>query len=322
MPLAKPTKFYWFFGLWALVVTVGVLVPGIPAGGPEPGDVIGYWALAIGSTIAACALWPRMLHVNRGSIWFRSMADAEPEQLATPGAPIVRPLIALCCSAGAVFLVGGLAVSPALQHVAGLRGRTIDFPPGARTIEDLRPADIYLLPLNQFPEGAAANLAAELRRQTGLLVAALPAYTVPDMQVDPQRKQVVIESLNEGLKKRIEGTPLPPPPRPHPPLVVALLSEDAYSRVTDWRFVLSNSIAQSAGIVCTYRLHYGLPFEDRAAQQLLTLRTKKLILRLIAFHCFDAPRTTDAHSLTGTTLRGIEDLDNRTDYIEIPRPKR
>lgn len=317
---AKPWKFYGFFGTWAVVVALGLLVPGVPPGGSEPPLVILFWALLAGCLGGSWALWPRVWRLYSQPVQFRPADGAEVQRLPMPGVPVGTLFVTLCCSLGAVLLLGGLPLSKTVRLAAGLRGRTVALPQSAPAPEDFQTADIYLLPLNRFPAGAAAYLAAELRRETGLKIAALPAYEVPGVEFNPRRRQVVAESMEPGLKKRIDGMKLPPPPRPHPPLVVSLFDEDTYVRGADWRFVLTNSFNRVSGVVCTYRLRVDLPLDDAKAQRLLAERTKKLILRLIAFHCFSVERSDDPRSLTGATLRGNQDLDSREDHLRIALP--
>jgi hypothetical protein len=320
MPPAKPRTFYWFFGFWALVTILGIVTPGVPPGGASPGDVVCFWGLLIGSAVGCAALWPLVSRGFSQPVWFRPAEGAGLKRLRAPGASPVTLFSALACTVGVGFTAGTLPFSETTQYFAGWRGRTIALPEAPLAIEDSRPADIYLLPLGKLSQGAAAHLAAELRRETGLMIAALPPCELTGVDYDAQRRQIVAESLLPGLGARAAKLTLPPPPRPHGPLMLGLLDEDAYSRVNEWRFVLSLPFNQTLGVVCTRRLHLDLPLDDAEAQQRLALRTKKLILRMIAFHCFNESRSNDPRSLTGTTLRGVDDLDQREDHLRMAFP--
>jgi hypothetical protein len=320
MPPAKPRTFYWFFGFWALVTVLGIITPGVQPGGASPGDVVCFWGLLIGSAAGCVALWPLVYQGYSQPVWFRPAEGAELKRLRAPGASPVTLFSALACAVGVGFTAGTLPFSETAQFLAGWRGRTIALPEAPLAMEDSRPADIYLLPLGNFPSGAAAHLAAELRRETGLVIAALPSYEMTGVEYDSQRRQIVAESLMSTLAARASKLTLLPPPRPHGPLMLGLLADDAYSRVNDWRFVLSLPFNQNIGIVSTYRLHLDLPLDDAEAQQRLISRTKKLIFRMIAFHCFNEARSNDPRSLTGTTLRGVDDLDQREDHLRMTFP--
>lgn len=318
MPPAEPRRFYWVLGIWAGLAVLGILLPGVPPGGPEPILLFGYWLAAIGAALIGWAIVPTFWRWYSQPVLFRAAEGSEPHALPSSAVPPVPAFVAVVCCGVAAFLLGGLPFSPALQLAAGLRTRTITFQKSVPAPEDFRPADIYLLPVNRFPEAVAAHFAAELRRETGLLIAALPPLAATGIEFDKTRRQVVIESLAESVNKRASTLQLPSPPRPHAPLVVALFEEDSYSRMAEWRFVLSSSFTPATAAVCTARLNFALPLDDDEARRVLALRAKKLILRLIAFHCLGEPRTNDPQSLTGATLRGIEDLDRREDRIRIP----
>ena len=281
-----------------------------------------WWGAAIG-----CTLGLRFLAGKAWSLWcqpvmWRAAPDAAVEKLPAPGVPWPVGAALFALAAGLALTLGQLPFSRSAQLIAGFRTRHLSLPQAPGAPEDTRPADIYLVPLRSFPQGTASWLAAELRRSTGLLVATLPALACQDVTLDTARSQFEIEKLDAVLfaMAKTNAIPLPQPlPRPHTPLLLGLLAEDAFSLTNSrWNYVLCQGSTKVTAIACSARLHHALPVDDSLAAQTYGIRLKKLCLRLIGRHVFDRSDDAERHSVTGGTLQRPDDLDVLEDFLRPP----
>lgn len=321
MRRAKPSGFYWYGGFTVGAILLTVLAEALPRPNDDSFGASGFWLLLGIAILIAFVTWRSIFRLLRQPIWFRATADGPLEPIPLRP-PLVRWTVALAFTAAILSTAILLPTSPTAQLFFGFRSRKIRLAEAPFSAADFQPADIYLLPLRNFPPGAAARLAADLRLATGLQIAALPAFAPSGVEYDQKRRQIAIESIAPSMGEHVKTLRLPRPPRPCTPLVVGLTDEDAFTRREAWRFVFSTSFNPVMAAVCTARLDLDLPLDDTVAKQVMQQRAKKLILRLIAFHCLKKEADNDTHSLTGITLRGIPDLDRREDFVRNWTPLR
>ena len=317
MHRVRPTGFLWFFGIWAVALAWGLASPKLNAGDVEPVLMVAFWILAFASISEGIRVIFQIYEWRKNPVVFDPGNGCETVKLYTRDRLAKQVLVALLWATVFAFTLGSLPFSKRAQLVAGLRQRTITFPETHLAAEDNQLADVLLLPVGRFPLGAAAALAADLRKESGMLVATLQPYDLPHIEFDEKRGQVVFESLQAPLLDRAKLISLPRGRRPHSPLLIALLADDMFSRNNDWRFMLSGGLTKTIAVVATGRLKLDLSWDDERAQAQLFSRTRKLILRLVALQIFDKPRDTERKSLIGLTLRGLEDLDGCEDHLRF-----
>ncbi len=281
-------------------------------------SIFGFYVVmlfGLGTTL----LWlPRIRKKWRTPIYFRASPDAAPLALQSRRPPLVSLLIAALGVVSLALTLGTLPFSKTSQMLSGFRSRIVDFPLSQPLPEDNQPADIYLLPLAPLERGMASHLANLLRKETGLVIAALPPARFDGLKRH-KNNQVLVESIGQPMSEYSRRLYSPPQPRPHRPLLIALMPESCRSQIRDWNYVMQSGFSPVTAVICLPELFLELPLDEVDAQARLVDRVRKLCLRSMAFHIFEMDQSESRKSLLGPTLSSAVDLDRRTEPLALPR---
>jgi hypothetical protein len=313
-PAGKPKSFYRFFAIWAALFGFALAWPLLPKSDLPNSFRPMFWLTAFVTPLILASAARGFAHWLRYPLTFDPGDGTPPRRLRSTRLALWLLMTFLIGLTGTVFTIGSLPFSPAARLLAGLRGRKIELPRGEVQTADLMLAEIYLQPIAPLTRETAAALAAQLRAETGLHIAALREQKF-DLSLNPQRNQIPVEKVATQLNQLGQKTPLPPPPLPHSPLMIALIEPDMYSENLPWKYAFSMGFGKTLGVVSAARVKNNLPMDDAAAQRLCFTRMKKLILRLIAQMVFSEPYGSDRRSLTGPVLRNLADLDLCEDHL-------
>lgn len=201
---------------------------------------------------------------------------------------IVMGLSAVCVLAGAFHVPTGLASLPPTGQApfvpTPLPGRTVAF-----------------LPLGSFPVADLERLTAFYQARYDLAISILPPTQIPDGLVDPNRKQLAAEDLNNVIATSILGASGPDR------VVIGFVTADIYiTGRPDWRWAFGLRDEALLGVVSTARMGAAPGIFSGIIE---SARLRKMVTRDIGVLYFGLPFSTDRHSVLYVDILGVPDLD-------------
>jgi predicted Zn-dependent protease len=164
--------------------------------------------------------------------------------------------------------------------------------------------DVYLVPLEGFPEPLANDLANWLRQDTGLNIKCTPAASCDYAVLTPLRSQYIAESFYDGMNRTAARLP----ERSRQTAVIFLTEKDIYLESANLRFVFATHRDPRMSLVATGR--FAPTGVSRPADlRLFNERTLKLLKRAIGQQYYGYSRSSDPDSLMYSPLMGVPDLD-------------
>lgn len=165
------------------------------------------------------------------------------------------------------------------------------------------PVDVYILPLDDFSDEAAVEIAKTVGREFGVWAkATLPLGALP-IQAFPGTRQYAAEDIFEQARAVMRRLP-EADPNTH---FVFLTNRDINSRSRSFRFQFSfHDRVCRCSVISAARMHQP---SDRNANQAAGTRLLKMTKRAIGEMSFGWTRSTDIKDLMYAPIMSLDDLD-------------
>jgi predicted Zn-dependent protease len=170
-----------------------------------------------------------------------------------------------------------------------------------------RPVDVWLMPLEGFPNGYVTDLIERLTKDTGLYIrATVAAGRSPSMAI-PNGSQLNGEKIISELRPAMSRLSYSATPRT---TYIILTTDDINQGDQSLRFVFSTTIPQyNAAVVSIARMQMD------QTPVLTKLRLFKMTKKAVGTLYYHHPRNTDMNSVMYSPIMGVDDLDMiGTDY--------
>jgi hypothetical protein len=186
-----------------------------------------------------------------------------------------------------------------------LSSLSVGAPLWAQPLGPLDSVAVYLVPLDDFPEGLAEALAKSLQQETGIRIKA--SLRLPPLRINtlPGTNQLIAEdALAQGAQASARLPEVVPTT-----WRVLLTTKDINASSGNFRFQFSmHSKALNCSIVSLARLLDYVGDKPTLSQQSL-VRLTKLIKRAIGEFCLGWTRSADPKDIMYAPLMSLDDLD-------------
>lgn len=174
---------------------------------------------------------------------------------------------------------------------------------------------VYLVPMSDFPEDAAAHLAKALSKDLNVWVKS--TVRIGDMEPDqlPGTRQLVAESILSKSQKVIKSLP----EAGTETYFLLLTTRDINSGSGGFRFQFSMHNQELKTSVVSMARIMELENNKTVVNNVVLTRLYKLIKRAIGENYFGWKRSTDINDIMYSPLMGVQDLDKiGINHIEKP----
>ncbi len=162
---------------------------------------------------------------------------------------------------------------------------------------------IYFVPLGEISSVSVAQLVGYFKHRLGLAIEIMPAVSLDDSVVDPDRRQIVAQRLIDLMKSRYAQW------ANHPAAILIGITEgDMYIQGYPWRFAFSLREGERLAVVSSARMdpvRFGLTPDA----QLLHTRLRKMLLKNIGLMYYRLPPNSNPKSVLYRSILGLEELD-------------
>lgn len=169
--------------------------------------------------------------------------------------------------------------------------------------EEIKKADIYLLPLEEFPSSVIDELIGHYQQKFKVAIARLQTIPLEGPAIDHNRRQVIAEELIETIKRKYQ--PVLTNPKA---IVIGLTSNDMYIRKYDWQFAFTFRDGDRFAVISCARMN-PVNFGERPDDHLLRSRIRKMVTKDIGLLYFGLSPTNNPKSVLYSGIAGVEELD-------------
>lgn len=196
----------------------------------------------------------------------------------------------------------GIVLAFFLLHVTGCATQSPSITPEPH----VPPADVYLLPVDDFSFEFADLLARELSKELKIHVRASLPMGIGDIRPLPKNSQLAIEDLIErahNVGRRLDSTN-------EKLVVIALTTRDINYRSQQLRFLFASSRKTTHTSVISIARMFDSTSKVEGTQAQVAIRIYKMVKRTIGEQYFGLPRSADLSDIMYAPIMSLEDIDS------------
>lgn len=167
------------------------------------------------------------------------------------------------------------------------------------------PADVYLLPVDDFSFEFTDLLARKLSEELKIRVRASLPMGIGDISPLPRNSQLAIEDLiarAHGVGQRLDSTN-------EKLVVIALTTRDINYRSQSLRFLFASSNKATHTSVISVARMFASTSKVEGTQAQVAFRIYKMVKRTIGEQYFGLPRSADLSDIMYAPIMSLEDID-------------
>jgi predicted Zn-dependent protease len=169
-------------------------------------------------------------------------------------------------------------------------------------IQNLRGSGkVYFVPLGDFQSSEVEKLVSYYQSKYGLSAETLPHLPLDSSVVNPDRQQLIAESV-VALVKRANPKLVSDPET----ILIGLTTQDMYIGQYDWQFTFSWRQDGRYAVVSNARMNLGA---SAVTAEKLDTRLRKMVTKNIGILYYDLPPSDDPRSVLYKNVGGISELD-------------
>ncbi|HEU4758769.1 MAG TPA: hypothetical protein VFT91_02190, partial [Dehalococcoidia bacterium] len=173
---------------------------------------------------------------------------------------------------------------------------------------------VCLVPLGQVSPALVEHLVDHYTDRYGLAVQVLTPSDIPRDMVHPGRQQIDAATLIEYM-----GAVFPDAYSDPKAVLIGLTPLDLYDQTSHFRFVfgIKGTPAEPQAVVSTFRMNPET-YRERANEDLLFSRARKLVSKYIGLLYYGLPPSDDPRSPMFDAILGLDDLDHMQEPLPVP----
>ena len=162
---------------------------------------------------------------------------------------------------------------------------------------------LYLVPLGDFPNDIAADLASFYREKYKIETETLPSVPLSEMAVNKKRDQLIAEQVVAIMKQanpQITNDP--------EAIMIGLTTQDMYINQMDWQFAFNFRDEGKYAVVSSARMY--LPVRRwKITEKVMVRRLRKMVTKNVGILYYHLAPSDDPRSVLYRNVGGIKDLD-------------
>ena len=163
--------------------------------------------------------------------------------------------------------------------------------------------DVYFLPMGRYPAALIDEVVKHCQQRLHLTVSVLPVRPLESKEIDNDRDQAIAEELIEAMKAKYQHLLID-----SKAIIIGLTASDIYIREYDWAYAFTLRKGGRCAVVSSARLD-PVNFGQRANDDLLRSRLRKIVTKDIGLLHFGLALSEDPHSVLYGHVEGLEELD-------------
>jgi predicted Zn-dependent protease len=172
------------------------------------------------------------------------------------------------------------------------------------------PLDLYFVAIGDVPSGMLEALASYFENRFGIPIMKLAPLSFDRVTFDAARSQNVADEMIAAVRFRYPRLARDPRAR-----VIGITPHDMYMKANDWAFTFSLRADGERFAVVSYARMDPANFGDRADEELLMSRLRKMVAKNIGIMFYALPQSRDPRSVLYGSIGGLEELDDMSEYF-------
>ena len=162
---------------------------------------------------------------------------------------------------------------------------------------------LYLVPLGDFPNDIAADLASFYREKYKIETETLPSVPLSEIAVNKKRDQLIAEQVVAIMKQanpQITNDP--------EAIMIGLTTQDMYINQMDWQFAFNFRDEGKYAVVSSARMY--LPVRRwKITEKVMVRRLRKMVTKNVGILYYHLALSDDPRSVLYRNVGGIRELD-------------